>query len=173
MEFLPMELVTLSGDQLVTDSMRVAQHFGKRHDDVLRAVRRLESPADFNRRNFAEIDYKDARGRRQPLVQMTKDGFMFLTMGFGGAQAARIKVAYIEAFNQMAAQLERRDLTLIVRLLEHELRDKDSRQRGQIHGKGLANRRKEKHSLEKEEDLLKLEAQPTLFELARQARRIA
>jgi hypothetical protein len=35
---------------------------------------------------------------------MTKDGFMFLVMGFTGAAAAKIK-AYINTFNQMAAML--------------------------------------------------------------------
>jgi hypothetical protein len=36
---------------------------------------------------------------------MTKDGFMFLVMGFTGAAAAKIKEAYINTFNQMAAML--------------------------------------------------------------------
>lgn len=36
---------------------------------------------------------------------MTKDGFMFLIMGFTGKKAAQIKEAYINAFNQMANQL--------------------------------------------------------------------
>lgn len=36
---------------------------------------------------------------------MTKDGFMFLVMGFTYAAAAKIKEAYINTFNQMAAML--------------------------------------------------------------------
>ena len=36
---------------------------------------------------------------------MTKDGFMFLVMGFKGAKAERIKEAYINAFNAMADEL--------------------------------------------------------------------
>ena len=36
---------------------------------------------------------------------MTKDGFIFLVMGFTGQKAAGIKEAYINAFNHMAAQL--------------------------------------------------------------------
>lgn len=36
---------------------------------------------------------------------MTKDGFIFLVMGFTGHKAAAIKEAYINAFNIMAEQL--------------------------------------------------------------------
>ena len=36
---------------------------------------------------------------------MTKDGFVFLVMGFTGKAASQIKEAYINAFNWMAEQL--------------------------------------------------------------------
>ena len=32
---------------------------------------------------------------------MTRDGFMFLVMGFTGSKAARMKEAFIEAFNML------------------------------------------------------------------------
>ena len=38
--------------------------------------------------------------------EMTKDGFIFLVMGFTGHKAASIKEAYINAFNRMANQLQ-------------------------------------------------------------------
>lgn len=38
--------------------------------------------------------------------QLTKDGFVFLVMGFTGKDAAAIKVAYIEAFNAMAEKIK-------------------------------------------------------------------
>jgi hypothetical protein len=36
------------------------------------------------------------------MYEMTKDGFIFLVMGYTGAKAAQIKEAYIHAFNHMA-----------------------------------------------------------------------
>lgn len=36
---------------------------------------------------------------------MTKDGFIFLVMGFTGKKAAQFKEAYINAFNQMEKEL--------------------------------------------------------------------
>ncbi|MBN0252541.1 Rha family transcriptional regulator, partial [Pseudomonas aeruginosa] len=41
---------------------------------------------------------------------MTKDGFMFLVMGFRGKAAAAWKEAFIHAFNWMAEQLFKRSM---------------------------------------------------------------
>ncbi|AKB01642.1 Rha family transcriptional regulator [Vibrio cholerae] len=99
-------LVYLSQDNaLVTDSRYIAEYFGKRHDDVLRKVRALNCSRDFNARNFAEVEYKDQKGELRMAYQMTKDGFMFLVMGFTGKRAAEIKERYINAFNEMAEKL--------------------------------------------------------------------
>ncbi|WP_141097260.1 Rha family transcriptional regulator, partial [Vibrio parahaemolyticus] len=45
----------------------------------------------------------------QPFYQMTKDGFMYLVMGFTGKKAAIIKEAYINAFNLMAEKLTKQN----------------------------------------------------------------
>lgn len=174
MNLLPIELVTLSDDQLVTDSRRVAQHFGKDHKSVLRSIDRMDCSVEYRRRNFAlTVASRPNPSGGQPiqtrLVQMTKDGFMFLAMGFTGPEAARIKEAYINAFNTMAEQLERRDLSLMRRLLDHELRDKDSKQRGKFAGRLLRTRRTEKRDLESEEGQLRTEVQPALFTLVKGA----
>lgn len=39
------------------------------------------------------------------MYEMTKDGFIFLVMGFTGATVTKIKESYINTFNQMAAML--------------------------------------------------------------------
>ncbi|MCA3991403.1 Rha family transcriptional regulator [Vibrio vulnificus] len=93
-------------NDLVTDSRNIAEYFGKRHDDVLRKVRSLACSREFNARNFAEVEYKDQKGERRTAYQMTKDGFMFLVMGFTGKRAAEIKERYINAFNEMAESLK-------------------------------------------------------------------
>ncbi|WP_440568344.1 Rha family transcriptional regulator [Stenotrophomonas sp. STK17_22] len=98
------EVVMLSGDHVMTDSRKVAEAFGKRHKDVLRAYRNLQCSEDFTRRNFAQCFEINslANGKPSPLIQMTKDGFMFLVMGFTGPKAGEIKEAFIAAFNEMA-----------------------------------------------------------------------
>ncbi|MGE7225713.1 Rha family transcriptional regulator [Paenibacillus glucanolyticus] len=47
------ELVYLENGKPVTDSLVVAEAFGKRHADVLRSIDNLESSTEFNERNFA------------------------------------------------------------------------------------------------------------------------
>ncbi|OHX10492.1 hypothetical protein BI347_22205 [Chromobacterium sphagni] len=142
--------VMLSGGHVLTDSLRVAEKFGKRHGDVLRAVDRLDCGDDFWRRNFASREYTDMRGKCWRLVEMTKDGFMFLVMGFTGKQAARVKVAFINAFNAMAEQLNRRDLTLWKQLQDWSMREANSKVRASFGSHLMLVRKREKPRLETE-----------------------
>lgn len=97
--------------QVVTTSLRVAEIFSKRHADVLRAISNLECSEDFRERNFAFIqkisDLGQGRTRKDPMYYITRDGFVFLVMGFTGKTAAKFKEAYIRAFNEMEAKLRR------------------------------------------------------------------
>lgn len=90
-----------SNDTARANSLLVARMFGKRHDSVLRDIRNLDCSEKFNLHNFEEITYKDDRGRKQPAVAMTRDGFTFLVMGYRGKKAAQFKETYIERFNEM------------------------------------------------------------------------
>ncbi|MDX7784867.1 Rha family transcriptional regulator [Aeromonas caviae] len=101
----PAEIISLQQGQPVTTSLKVAEVFGKQHKDVLRKIATLDCSKDFNERNFALVTYLDGKGEARPAYEMTKDGFIFVVMGFTGAKAAATKEAYISAFNWMADQL--------------------------------------------------------------------
>ncbi|QVL20173.1 Rha family transcriptional regulator [Pseudomonas qingdaonensis] len=105
------ELVSCDGDEPTADSVKVAKRFGKRHDNVLRAIDNVKCSAKFRLLNFEEIFYHDEYGRPQRTFNMTKDGFTFLAMGFTGEKAAAWKEAFIEAFNRMARELQGRSLS--------------------------------------------------------------
>ncbi len=45
--------LVLHEGQAMTTSMAVAEHFGKLHKDVLKALKNLECSDDFTERNFA------------------------------------------------------------------------------------------------------------------------
>lgn len=94
-------LVQVSGGRLVTTSLDIAQNFGKRHKHILEAVKNLECSAKFNETNFRPVEYTDVKGEKRPMYEITRDGFVFLCMGFTGAAAAQWKERYINAFNQM------------------------------------------------------------------------
>ncbi len=87
------------------DSRDVAAFFEKAHKDVLKAIRDLHCSTKFTQRNFSPFKTNDLSGESTSHVRMTRDGFVFLAMGFTGARAAQWKEAYIEAFNAMEAQL--------------------------------------------------------------------
>lgn len=103
--FNPVEWIAVCSDKLVTGSRKLADAFGRRHKDVLKAYDRLRCSAEFNRRNFAPVEYLDAKGQMRREILMTKNGMVFLAMGFTGDVADAIKEAYIEAFDAMAAML--------------------------------------------------------------------
>ncbi|WP_226000943.1 Rha family transcriptional regulator [Paenibacillus sp. BJ-4] len=99
------QLVFIENGQTVTDSLTVAEVFGKRHSDVLRSIANLECSEEFNERNFASVDYIDGKGETRPKFIITENGFSFLAMGYTGKEAARFKEMYITEFNRMKETL--------------------------------------------------------------------
>lgn len=91
--------------QITTTSQQIAEHFGKAHRSVLLAIRRLECSTEFTEHNFVRSEYADVTGRKLPCYRITRDGFVFLAMGFTGKESAQWKEAYITAFNKMEARL--------------------------------------------------------------------
>lgn len=83
------------------DSRDVAHFFGKRHDDVLKAIRNIGCSPEFRQRNFAEFKINDLTGQTTSHVLMTENGFTGLGMGFTGPEAWRFKEAYIGEFDRM------------------------------------------------------------------------
>lgn len=102
---IPTDAVVAKNGRPITSSIKVAEAFSRRHKDILRAVRNVECSDEFRGRNFAPTSYIDIQGKTMPAVELTEDGWILLVMGFTGPQAARIKEAYIAAFNAMRAQL--------------------------------------------------------------------
>lgn len=90
-------------------SYDIADDFDKAHKDVLRAIDRVreECGPEFDRRNFAPVDYTDAKGRTYRAFRLTRDGFSLVVMGFTGAKATAFKVKYIDAFNALAGEVAR------------------------------------------------------------------
>lgn len=92
----------------VVSSREVAEHFGKRHSEVIRAIeKKLEVNAILRSpKYFIETTYLDKSNRQTKEYLMTRDGFSFIVMGFTGKEADEWKLKYIEAFNKMEASLK-------------------------------------------------------------------
>lgn len=136
-----LSLVAVENEHAVTTSLRVAEVFGKQHKDVLKAVKSLDCSEEFRERNFAlsKIDYQNGNIKKQlPMYYITRDGFMFLVMGFTGKTAAKWKEAYIKAFNEMEAKIraeqmakaieehDRKEAIEYEKLLEREEREEEA-----------------------------------------------
>jgi len=110
----PVPVVSIESGQPTTTSLAVAEFFGKRHDTVLRAIQTIRAELSVDRlRNFAEtvIERPNPSGGdpiKSPAYNLTRDGFVMLTMGFTGKKAQDFKWAYIDAFNAMEAELRRK-----------------------------------------------------------------
>ncbi|EMT0828570.1 Rha family transcriptional regulator [Salmonella enterica] len=124
--------VTIENGRAVTTSVAVAEYFRKLHKNVIQKIETLECSPEFNRLNFKPVDYTDAKGEKRPAYQITKNGFVFLVMGFTGKKAAAFKEAYIAEFDRMENELRQQNLrpvcndiihgdgrTLVIRFDEH------------------------------------------------------
>lgn len=87
----------------------IAEIFGKEHKNVLMRIKNLDCSEEFNRLNFKLVTYQDVKNECRPEYLITKDGFVFLVMGFTGKEAAIFKEKYIAAFNYMTEVLQSRN----------------------------------------------------------------
>ena len=108
------DLVMIMRGDAVVSSRQIAEHFGKRHDSILRAIENLigglhkigETPTA---KMFYKSTYiEEQNGEEYPMYYMNRDGFSLLVMGFTGKKALEWKLKYIAAFNAMEKLLAER-----------------------------------------------------------------
>jgi len=104
--------VQVENGKAVTSSVEVARVFGKQHKHVLETIQNLlkDLPAGSqpNFRQTEETRPSPLNGApiKSPAYHLTRDGFTLLAMGFTGKRALAFKLAYIDAFNRMEAELQ-------------------------------------------------------------------
>lgn len=136
------ELLRIENGQVGVSSKVIADSFGKIHRDVLRAIDGLECSKEFRLRNFAHSQYVSSQGKTLPCVQMTRDGFCFLAMGFTGANAAIWKEAFIDAFNQLESVVSAKNQSAMESLGEAIALMESDKEKASLYGKALATWRK-------------------------------
>lgn len=110
----PIVFVTEKGNP-ATDSRRVAEKFGKRHGDVLRAIREITvhlAENEAQRKNasgavFHPCYYSDANSQQRDLFIMNRAAFTLLVLGFTGKKATLFKDQYVAEFDRMEGELAR------------------------------------------------------------------
>lgn len=94
----------------MTNSLLVAETFGKAHRNVLRDIENLECSENFHLLNFEQMfkirELPNGGQAQDRYYNITRDGFTFLAMGYTGKKASEFKEKYIAAFNAMEQQLK-------------------------------------------------------------------
>lgn len=156
-------LVTIDHDRIVTDSQTLAETFGKRHANVLRAYDKLQCSDEFNRLNFESSEYLDAKGEMRRRITMTKNGFTMMAMGFTGPKAAAFKEAFINEFDRMAEALVAGEKNLWQRLQAVVAREAESAVKASFGSRLMLARKRELPGFREEIAELETKIQPSLL----------
>lgn len=97
-------ILSVKNNEAVVSSRQIAEDFGKRHNDVMEAIRSILATENSVTKFFHESMF-EYRGQTFPMYLMNRDGFSLLVMGFTGKAALEWKLKYITAFNEMEKQL--------------------------------------------------------------------
>ena len=125
------DLVRVENNEVVVSSRQVADSFGKQHKHVLGSIREILVAENSATKFFHESTH-DNRGKQYPEYLMNRDGFALLVMGFTGKAAMEWKIKYINAFNEMEAQLREGTTKVVTKVVttiapqELELRLKEA-----------------------------------------------
>ncbi|WP_376717802.1 Rha family transcriptional regulator [Labrys neptuniae] len=91
---------------MFASSQNIARVFDKEHKHVIRDIEKIGPDLDPSLGWYRLSDYLDAYGRPQKRYLITRDGFALLVMGYTGEKALRVKVACIQEFNWIEANLK-------------------------------------------------------------------
>ena len=83
--------------QQTMTSLEIAELTGKQHKDVMRAIRNMEPAWEkVNGRNFALVEYKDAKGELRPCYQLTKTECLYIATKFNDEARAKLVLRWEE-----------------------------------------------------------------------------
>lgn len=106
------QLVFIENNQALTDSLTVAEVFGKRHDIVIRDIENqieklnLAGEQEFSLHNFEESTYQNDRGRQYRKINMSEDAFTIIAMAYVTPEAMKMKVKFLQQFKKMREHIE-------------------------------------------------------------------
>lgn len=104
-------LVFVKENKVVTDSLMVAEVFGKEHKNVMRDIEKqiwkLEEGKQqkFNKLNFERIFYKDSMNRDREKFLLSEDAFTLIAMSYTTVEAMIMKVKFIQEFKRIKEEL--------------------------------------------------------------------
>ncbi|WP_262390944.1 Rha family transcriptional regulator [Pantoea alfalfae] len=117
--------ITIHEGRAVTTSIAVASFFNKQLKHVLAKIQSLKCSSGFTSANFSaqvqHVGICNGASRESKYYEITKNGFVFLVMGFTGKKTAAFKETYIAEFDRMEAELHRSESREIIQGDGHSL----------------------------------------------------
>ncbi|ELC8673370.1 Rha family transcriptional regulator [Campylobacter coli] len=107
------------GDEIFANSLQIAEVFKKDHSNVLKAIDKLPND-EFKSSNFKYDSYFDKKSEQRRMINLTRDAFSLLVMGFTGEKAYKWKVEFIKAFNEMEKRLKNLEQEKMQKLAFHQ-----------------------------------------------------
>ncbi|HDR6822024.1 MULTISPECIES: Rha family transcriptional regulator [Bacillus cereus group] len=97
------KLVFMEGNTVVTDSLVIAEVFGKTHDNVLKDIRKQidYSGDEFGLVNFHESSYINSQNKKMPKYDLTEEAFTLVAMSYNTKEAVQMKIKFIQEFKRM------------------------------------------------------------------------
>lgn len=87
---------------VTTNSLKVAEYYGKGHNDVMKKIRKfIELIPELAEGNFTHGIYLDGNNQERPMFIMDRQGFSMLVNKFTGDEATLFTYKYTKAFEQM------------------------------------------------------------------------
>jgi Rha family phage regulatory protein len=91
---------------LSTTSLKIAEVFGKRHNNVIRDIENLIEAGEFSKLNFEFSTYQGER-RKEKMYLLDELFTTVLLMGFTGKEIVKWKIAYTKEFQRMREELSK------------------------------------------------------------------
>ncbi|PER52562.1 Rha family transcriptional regulator [Bacillus thuringiensis] len=108
------EFVFTERNQVVTDSLTMAQMFGKEHKNVMRDIEvQLEklfeaNEAEWGQLNFEHTQYQHYQNKQwYPKFNLTEDAFSIVAMSYITPEAMKMKIKFLQEFKRMKEHIQK------------------------------------------------------------------
>ncbi|MDA2474382.1 Rha family transcriptional regulator [Bacillus cereus] len=107
------ELVFMEGNQVVTDSLTMAQMFGKEHKNVIRDVEvQIEKLIEANEMEWGQLNFEHTQYQHHqnkqwyPKFNLTEDAFAIVAMSYITPEAMKMKIKFLQEFKRMKEYIQ-------------------------------------------------------------------
>lgn len=107
------DLVFVENNEVVTDSLVIAEMFGKDHNKVVRDIEnqisKLKEAGEekWGVANFGATQYQHPQNKQlYPKYNLTEDGFAIVAMSYTTPEAMKMKVKFIQEFKRMKEYIQ-------------------------------------------------------------------